>query len=103
MKSGGRVGSTRIIGGRAAREAELPWQVSLFENNYNAGCGGTLVSSSKVISAAHCFHNVPDPQQWTIKAGHVRISEKGENIQIKQVTKIYDHPLVLISLLRLLK
>ena len=41
--------SDRIVGGQAAPSA-IPWQVSM-----NGGCGGTILDSCTVISAAHCL------------------------------------------------
>jgi len=44
-----------IIGGDEAKEHEHPWQVGL-ETWWNRGpvCGGTLISSTHVLTAAHC-------------------------------------------------
>ena len=41
--------SDRIVGGQAAPES-IPWQVSM-----KGGCGGTILDSCTVISAAHCL------------------------------------------------
>ncbi|EDW81666.2 uncharacterized protein Dwil_GK10897 [Drosophila willistoni] len=57
-----RLTSTPLIFGGIALEAgQLPWLVGLFEKRQDHGlgffCGGTLVSKSTVISAAHCFRH----------------------------------------------
>uniref|UniRef100_A0A224XIH6 Putative trypsin-like serine protease n=1 Tax=Panstrongylus lignarius TaxID=156445 RepID=A0A224XIH6_9HEMI len=44
----------RIIGGSEAYFGELPWQAHLRIAGYQ--CGGVLVSSSFVITAAHCVY-----------------------------------------------
>ena len=74
----------------------MPWQVTLFKlatsKFCNRNCGGTLVSSVKVITAAHCFDSkYADPSQWKIKAGHVQMSANDENVQIRDVKAIYIH------------
>lgn len=57
-----RVTSTPLIfQGRTLERGQLPWLVGLFERNRDLSliffCGGTLISSSTVISAAHCFRH----------------------------------------------
>ena len=58
----------KIFGGRQVKVGEVPWQVNLLKptyysdlsvvrigsQNYFSFCGGTIVSNTKVISAAHC-------------------------------------------------
>ncbi|XP_063597951.1 transmembrane protease serine 9-like [Penaeus indicus] len=51
------VASSRIVGGADASSGEFPWQVGLateFPNGAGA-CGGSLIKSNWVLSAAHCF------------------------------------------------
>jgi secreted trypsin-like serine protease len=43
----------RITGGSAASRAQFPWQVAItIDNAYF--CGGSLISSRWVLTAAHC-------------------------------------------------
>ncbi|XP_072429035.1 coagulation factor IX isoform X1 [Chiloscyllium punctatum] len=49
---------TRIVGGDLCRRGHCPWQV-LINNEYDYGfCGGTLLNSRWVVTAAHCFDTV---------------------------------------------
>jgi secreted trypsin-like serine protease len=44
----------RVIGGITAYRGQFPWQVALRVENYSYFCGGSLISSKWVLTAAHC-------------------------------------------------
>merc|ERR1712173_254560 len=51
----GGAANGRIVGGQETEEHEYPWQVGLVSRNGRSPwCGGTLISSSHVLTAAHC-------------------------------------------------
>merc|ERR1719458_1774390 len=51
----GGAANGRIVGGQEAEEHEYPWQVGLVSRNGRSPwCGGTLISSTHVLTAAHC-------------------------------------------------
>nr|XP_037841351.1 chymotrypsin-C [Chlorocebus sabaeus] len=52
--------SARVVGGETAQPHSWPWQISLqyLENNrWWHTCGGTLIASNFVLTAAHCISN----------------------------------------------
>lgn len=44
----------RIIGGQLASNGQFPYQVGLSLNG--AWCGGSLISSTVILTAAHCVY-----------------------------------------------
>ena len=45
----------RIVGGKAAN-GPIPWQVSIQAHGQHS-CGGTILDTNTILSAAHCFAN----------------------------------------------
>ncbi|KAK7096036.1 trypsin-like [Littorina saxatilis] len=62
----------RIVGGHSAQAGEYPWQVSLMYNGQHL-CGGTLIDSHHVVTAAHCFEDTY-LDYWTVGLGLTDIS-----------------------------
>ncbi|XP_038829583.1 transmembrane protease serine 5-like [Salvelinus namaycush] len=69
---GTRAKLPRIIGGVEATLGRWPWQVSLYYSNRHT-CGGTIITSQWVVTAAHCVHNyrLPQVSSWVVYAGIV--------------------------------
>ncbi|KAK3731505.1 hypothetical protein QZH41_008533 [Actinostola sp. cb2023] len=83
----------RIIGGRRADRGAHPWQVMLWNKSKGKHfCGGTLVSDSWVLTAAHCVSKILVPSNVRLRLGkHVRTrSEKNE--QSIDADMIQIHP-----------
>jgi secreted trypsin-like serine protease len=91
--------ASRIFGGSHAVPNSWPWQV-LYEERKPCGtnrvctgsCGGTLIDSRHVLTAAHCIGELI-PSRITITAGlhDKRISEQ-DTRQARSVERIFMHP-----------
>ncbi|KAM9095351.1 testisin-like [Sarcophilus harrisii] len=86
----------RIFGGHKTTFKQWPWQASLQYKSYH-WCGATLIHSSWVMTAAHCFQNqAHDPSVWRIQLGSRTIRPPKLSVgqlYFRRVSKIIVHPL----------
>jgi secreted trypsin-like serine protease len=76
--------STRIVGGEESYQDDWPWMVSVHAGGYV--CGGTLINTKVVLTAAHClFDNNYDP--IPIDEINVTIGEYDKNSTPSTVAK----------------
>eukprot|EP00540_Astrosyne_radiata_P000127 CAMPEP_0116837778 /NCGR_PEP_ID=MMETSP0418-20121206/8843_1 /TAXON_ID=1158023 /ORGANISM="Astrosyne radiata, Strain 13vi08-1A" /LENGTH=373 /DNA_ID=CAMNT_0004467701 /DNA_START=108 /DNA_END=1226 /DNA_ORIENTATION=- len=78
----------RIVGGQSTAQGEYPWVVSLRGGDESwswHSCGGSLISSRMVLTAAHCvgMFTIADIGRWKMDddTGVTRIYLKPENIR----------------------
>lgn len=79
--------SLRIIGGRPALPGEWPWQVVILNRFDEAFCGGTLVASRWVLTAAHCVRR----KLYVRLAEHDLAVREGPELDYK-VARTVTHP-----------
>ncbi|KAI5623310.1 hyaluronan-binding protein 2 precursor [Silurus asotus] len=89
----GRV-APRIFGGRKAKPGTHPWQVSLqgrsrhSTNDFHHFCGGILLNSCWVLTAAHCLHSTVEMQ---VVLGGVDLEKHEAADQTLAVEKYIKH------------
>lgn len=78
-----------IIGGTEAEPGEFPFQVALVRPGGSQFCGGTFISRSWVLTAAHCVRGGTDPASVKVLAGAHDKTTEGE---VLDVSRILVHP-----------
>nr|XP_051708504.1 serine protease 44 [Oryctolagus cuniculus] len=77
----------KIVGGAPAPERRWPWQVSL-QSKGDHVCGGSLISSRWVLTAAHCILGYED---YTVKLGGHSLRPPSTNSVMVPVRDIVIH------------
>uniref|UniRef100_A0A4W2ICR1 Complement C1s subcomponent n=1 Tax=Bos indicus x Bos taurus TaxID=30522 RepID=A0A4W2ICR1_BOBOX len=96
----------RIINGRPAQKGTTPWIAMLSHLNGQPFCGGSLLGSKWIVTAAHCLHEAPDSEDVTLRdldllspsafkiiMGKLRRTQSDENEQSLRVKQVFFHPL----------
>ncbi|WP_217207333.1 trypsin-like serine protease [Streptomyces sp. AC550_RSS872] len=81
--------SSRIVGGTTTTTTAYPFMMQITDASQKQFCGGTLVSATKVVTAAHCLAGE--------SAGSVRVVGgrtylDGTNGTVAKVSDIWVHP-----------
>jgi len=77
-----------IVGGSEAQPGAWPWQIAVLDRKKRLICGGTLITSEFVLTAAHCV-----TANMNIVAGEYNLADKeSEDRQERKVARAFKHP-----------
>ena len=79
---------SKIVGGENAVQGSWGWAVALTYDSNELSCGGSILSSSWIITAAHCVDGL-DASPFSVYAGSI---EFRSNSQMRTVRRIFAHP-----------
>jgi len=80
---------TRIIGGLTARSNSWPWQIML--RGTNNLCGGALIDTRHVLTAAHCIKTPFQASDYKVIIGAHEVNKPMYMEQELSVSKIWVH------------
>ncbi|XP_056458876.1 granzyme K-like [Gadus chalcogrammus] len=81
-------GEAEIIGGKKVKAHSLPYMALLYNSKGKPVCGGTLLSSTWVLTAAHC----DDITMVHLGVDSIKKSQKDKSVQVQKVLMHYPHP-----------
>ncbi|BFZ16373.1 hypothetical protein BsWGS_19412 [Bradybaena similaris] len=87
----------KILGGSFAAPGEFPWQANLrllkpskVRVKYKPECGGAILNSYWILSAAHCFVG-KSPSSFRVTVGDHDVTQEDEGEQEFNISKIIIH------------
>ncbi|XP_056392709.1 serine protease 33-like [Hyla sarda] len=84
--------SQRIVGGADSAPGEWPWQVSIQLEDFPE-CGGSLITNSWVLTAAHCFTQSMNVSEYTVYLGAHQLSGLQQSgVVARGIKGIIIHP-----------
>nr|XP_032524846.1 trypsin, alkaline B-like isoform X1 [Danaus plexippus plexippus] len=83
------VPNTRIIGGNNTSIEKYPYTVQILYDS-QLSCGGALITSRHVLTAAHCFvasnGKIVSPRYFTVRAGSTYLDRGGNVYSVSAIT-----------------
>ena len=81
---------TKIVNGEAAASLTWGWAASLSSVSMNLHfCGGSIISKSHILTAAHCTIKIRSPSHIQVSVGSIYSYAYAQR---RTISKIYNHP-----------
>ncbi|NXR35685.1 ACRO protein, partial [Zosterops hypoxanthus] len=87
-------GMTRIVGGTGAKPGAWPWIVSIqhpWVADTGHWCGGSLISTQWVLTAAHCFDQIKKIGILKVVIGATQLTQPGPEAQVRKIKNLFLH------------
>jgi len=88
----------KIIGGSDAKRGEFPYQVIIQTVDYSENserwvpiCGGSIINSNTILTAAHCIRFGPSEHPFRIVAGDHNLIEQESTEQARMIDRVVIH------------
>ncbi|TRY60286.1 hypothetical protein DNTS_009657, partial [Danionella cerebrum] len=91
----------RILGGRASRPGQWPWQCSLQSDASGPSqprgdtvghvCGCVLIGVKWALTVAHCFEGRENPSLWKVVMGINNLDHPSSHAQTRRVRSVITH------------
>lgn len=78
--------NARISNGDSLNIADVPFQVSIQTQDGSHFCGGSLVSTRIVVTAAQCIYDISDPESINVRIGSSDRTEGGTLVAASNFT-----------------
>jgi len=94
IKSQNLSDSIRIVGGEEATPYSRPYQASVQSLDGSHFCGGSIISSDLILTAAHCMEavNGEDPQMQVRVGAHSLVDGSGQAIKVAKAYTNQEYP-----------
>ncbi|NXH27470.1 ACRO protein, partial [Myiagra hebetior] len=87
-------GMTRVVGGTGALPGAWPWMVSI-QHPWMADlghlCGGSLITTQWVLTAAHCFSEFMNISMMYVLIGATQLTHPGPGAQMRSIKQLWVH------------
>ncbi|XP_076852347.1 serine protease 33 [Brachyhypopomus gauderio] len=78
----------RIVGGNEAQDGAWPWQVDIQTETNGHVCGGSIISTGWVLSAAHCFPYPADVSPYRLYMGRYQLNGYNQFEMMSRVKRV---------------
>lgn len=82
---GSAISDVRIVNGSEAKPGQFPYQISLRNNSNHHRCGGSIISSYWIITAAHCVDEDETISSLFIVVGAHHIKNDGDAYRLSEI------------------